>query len=129
MCNLLYLQMDNKHSSLAIRHTPIIVGETVINVHSLNLQDSVMLWVNGERISTENLVMAIATKFSVTPSSVYIQGDYSNQHSASFATKFCRKFGKQCYISWNLPNVDTQTAAQVENEIFRVYSSFSSLEE
>lgn len=122
--------MNNKNSSLSIRHRPINVGESVINVHWLDMQGSVIIWVNGESISTENMVMAIATRFSGTPSSVFIQGDYSSQHSASLATKLCKKFGKQCYVSWNLPNLyDSHTASQVENELFRLYSAVPALEE
>lgn len=121
--------MDNKNSLLEIQHRPIKVAETVVNIHYLDMEGCVIIWVNGESISTENMVMAIATKFSDTPTSSFIQGDYSNQHSVSLASNLCRKLGKQCYLSWNLPNLDSHTTCQIQKELFRLYSDPSNFQE
>ena len=80
-----------------------------------------MVWVNGEDISTENIVTAISTKFSSSPTAMLIQGDISNVQSSAMAAKLCQKMGKQYYVSWNVANLSNpEYNAALEKEVFRL---------
>ncbi|XP_072929148.1 proteasome assembly chaperone 4 [Hemitrygon akajei] len=92
-----------------------LAGQSVY-FHVLRMSGSFFLWV-GTAPTLSNLAVAMSTRFDPTPVSSLILGDTSDTTSNSLAQRLAKKTGKQVFISYNLPNTNTNLLLEVENRI------------
>ncbi|XP_072139797.1 proteasome assembly chaperone 4 [Mobula birostris] len=92
-----------------------LAGQSVY-FHVLRMSGSFFLWV-GTAPTLSNLAVAMSTRFDPTPVSSLILGDTSDTTPNSLAQRLAKKTGKQVFISYNLPNTNTNLSLEVENRI------------
>ncbi|XP_062925459.1 proteasome assembly chaperone 4 isoform X2 [Mobula hypostoma] len=92
-----------------------LAGQSVY-FHVLRMSGSFFLWV-GTAPTLSNLAVAMSTRLDPTPVSSLILGDTSDTTPNSLAQRLAKKTGKQVFISYNLPNTNTNLSLEVENRI------------
>ncbi|XP_055451062.1 proteasome assembly chaperone 4 [Psammomys obesus] len=90
--------------------------EQLVHFHVMRLTDSLFLWV-GATPHLRNLAVAMCSRYDSIPVCTSLFGDTSDTTSSGLAQRLARKTSKQVFVSYNLPNTDSNFTLLVENRI------------
>ncbi|KAL6035434.1 hypothetical protein STEG23_001179 [Scotinomys teguina] len=97
--------------------------EQLVHFHVMRLTDSLFLWV-GATPHLRNLAVAMCSRYDPIPVCTSLFGDTSDTTSSGLAQRLARKTSKQVFVSYNLPNTDSNFTLLVENRIKEEMETF-----
>ncbi|XP_036044283.1 proteasome assembly chaperone 4 isoform X1 [Onychomys torridus] len=97
--------------------------EQLVHFHVMRLTDSLFLWV-GATPHLRNLAVAMCSRYDPIPVCTSLFGDTSDATSSGLAQRLARKTSKQVFVSYNLPNTDSNFTLLVENRIKEEMETF-----
>ncbi|XP_021482765.1 proteasome assembly chaperone 4 isoform X1 [Meriones unguiculatus] len=97
--------------------------EQLVHFHVMRLTDSLFLWV-GATPHLRNLAVAMCSRYDSIPVCTSLFGDTSDTTSSGLAQRLARKTSKQVFVSYNLPNTDSNFTLLVENRIKEEMETF-----
>jgi proteasome assembly chaperone 4 len=80
------------------------------------MKDSLLLWI-GDRASMTDLAVAMPTRFNAVPITTKLIGPTDNLTSSQLAQRLAKRTGKQCFLSYNLPNLPGTSQELIEQRL------------
>ncbi|XP_028659845.1 proteasome assembly chaperone 4 [Erpetoichthys calabaricus] len=90
--------------------------EQVIHFHVMKMRECFFLWV-GTTPVLDNLAVAMCSRFDSVPLSTLVLGDTSDTTSNCLAQRLAKKTGKQVFVSYNIPRIESNLTLLIENRI------------
>ena len=106
--------MSSNSKNLQIEHFAMDIDGNTINIHILNLNKSVVVWVNSSESSMKSLAVSMQTAYCKDPSTLNLIGDYSSEISCNLAQRLCERVNKQVFVSCNFPELNQTFLNKVE---------------
>ncbi|XP_049621048.1 proteasome assembly chaperone 4 [Suncus etruscus] len=115
--------MDGEAAPVSLHNFSARLWERPVHFHVMRLTGSLFLWV-GAAPQLRNLAVAVCSRYDSIPVATSLFGDASDTASASLAQRLARKTSKQVFVSYNLPNTDSNFALLVEGRIKEEMEAF-----
>ncbi|XP_076010680.1 proteasome assembly chaperone 4 [Genypterus blacodes] len=107
---------ESQLGAVAIHNFSERILEQVVHFHVMRFSGGFFLWVGNAPVLS-NLAVSMSSKYDSMPLSSLLMGDPSNTAPNSLAQRLAKKTTKQVFVSYTLPETDSNLCLQVEDRI------------